>query len=261
LVENTEAVGWNGLEASFECLERLAPGRLAPGQPPLSVTVLGSGQVGKYAIDAATKYGHRDKARCWLAEGRPPIQVTVVGRALMQSEEEVRGLLVKTDVLVDATQRDDPSTPLIPNRWLGDLPVDAVICDLVVDPYVLTGLPRTVRSIEGIPKGNLDRYIFAVGDPAWSTTVPPSIPQLYRRPVVSCYSWPGIHPLACMERYGRQLAPLLTKLIERGGAQGLRPEGDENERALWRASLQPGEWKRLGRPGSDADSEATAMGA
>ena len=37
------------------------------------------------------------------------------------------------------------------------LPEHAVICDLVVDPYLLHERPPTVRGIEGIPQGNLDQ--------------------------------------------------------------------------------------------------------
>lgn len=248
LVENTRAVGWNGLEAAFEALERFSPQRLSRGAPPIQVTVVGTGQVGRQAIDAATKYGARERAEAWAADGRPPVLVTAIGRALMALEDEVHKVLRRTDVLVDASQRADASVPLIHNRWLGELPREAVICDLVVDPYVLTGIPKTVRSIEGIPCGNLDQWVFAVNDPVWARTVPASIPQLFRRPVASCYSWPGVHPHECMEHYGRQLAPLLQKLIERGGASGLRRDGDARERALWRASLRPGAWARPHRP-------------
>ncbi len=246
LVENTRAVGWNGVEASFAALEQLSPWRLARGAAPLRVTVLGSGQVGRHAVDAATKYGSRVRVREWEAQGRPPVIVTVVGRALMQHPERIEALFRETDVLVDASQRADPSTPLVSNSLLGVLPAHAVVCDLVVDPYVLTGIPRTVRSLEGIPKGDLDTYVFPVNHPAWSTTVPPSIPQNFRRTVTSCYSWPGIHPKECMEHYGRQLSPLLEKLIERGGAKGLRSDQDALERALWRASLHSRAWATPG---------------
>lgn len=236
LVEYTAAVGWNGVEAAFTALERFAPWRLGRDQEPVRVLVLGSGRVGRHAVDAATKYGSRARASKWSAEGRPPVEVTVIGRLLMGREAYVRGLMARADVLVDASQREDSSTPLVPNGWLSGLPAHAVICDLVVDPYVLNGTPPTVRSIEGIPRGDLDQFIYAVDDAGWSKTVPPSIPQAVRRTAVTCYSWPGVHPLECMERYGRQLAPLLTRLLEVGGPSGLRADGDALDRALWRAS-------------------------
>ena len=74
----------------------------------------------------------------------------------------------------------------------------------------------------------------AIGSP----DVPDQIPHANRRWVVSCYSWPGVHPHACMELYGDQLEPLLRTLFHRGGVAGLRPKGEFHERALWRASLR-----------------------
>lgn len=261
LVEYTESVGWSGVEAAFEALWRFAPWRVEPGKEPIHVTVFGSGLVGRHAVDAATKYGRRERFTQWGLEGRPPVQVTVVGRALMRDEAWVHSLLRQTDVLVDASQRADSSLPLVPNAWLKDLPEHAVLCDLVVDPYVLAGVPPTVRSIEGIPQGNLDQYIFPVDDPAWST-LPPAVAQQFRRTTVSCYSWPGIYPRQCMDHYGRQLAPLLKRLIEVKGGAGLAPEGDAIARALWRGSLQEAiaEQRRRPRPSDPGDSSEAVSG-
>jgi alanine dehydrogenase len=163
--------------------------------------------------------------------------VLTIGRNLTCDEGYLRDRLTVTDVLVDATQRHDPSVPLVRNECLALLPAHAVICDLVVDPYLLEADPPTVRGIEGIPQGNLDRYTFDVDDPAWDE-LPPQIPTTERRPVVSCYSWPGVHPKRCMELYGKQLAPLLETLVERGGLEHVRPDGSFHERALYRGSLR-----------------------
>jgi alanine dehydrogenase len=127
--------------------------------------------------------------------------------------------------------------PLVPNAWLARLPEHAVVCDLVVDPYLLHESPPTVRGIEGIPQGNLDRWTFGPDDPAWDD-VPEEVDRSHRRWVVSCYSWPGVHPHACMELYGHQLAPLLRTLLRTGGMGDLSREGEYHERALWRASLR-----------------------
>jgi hypothetical protein len=62
-------------------------------------------------------------------------------------------------------------------------------------------------------------------------------PTTSRRTVASCYSWRGVHPADCMERYGLQLEPLLEALIARGGFEGVRPDGAFHERPLWRGSL------------------------
>ena len=110
--------------------------------------------------------------------------------------------------------------------------------DAIQAPYQLDANPPTVRSIEGIPSGNLDQYVLSPQDPAWNTTVPKEIPTLHHRTVVSCYSWPGVYPERCMEKYGRQLVPLFEALVGRGGPLGLRSDGGFFERALWRSSLK-----------------------
>jgi alanine dehydrogenase len=238
LVENTRAVGWNGLEAAFDALAETYPALTDPGRPPVRVTVLGAGTVGKHAVEAATKYGNLERAVTFDRMGLPGVEVTVLGRNITANAWYMPERLSRTDILVDATQRSDPTRPLIPNGWLGYLPAHAIICDLVVDPYLLDSDPPTVRSIEGIPQGNLDQWTYGPEDPGWDTTIPACIPSRYRRTVVSCYSWPGVHPEECMRLYGRQVWPLLRTLILRGGVQGLRPQGGMLERALRRGSLE-----------------------
>ncbi|PZR06584.1 MAG: hypothetical protein DI536_29955 [Archangium gephyra] len=236
-VENTRAVGWNGLEAAFGALEKWAPERLAKDQSVFRVTIMGAGQVGKHAAEAAIKYGNRDRWSEWSKRRVPPASANIIGRRIVADHALLKEQLANTDVLVDATQRDKSEVPLIPNEALDWLPKHAVVADLVVDPYVPTGTPPTVRSIEGIPLGTLDQYTYLPDDPNWSKTIPSGVRTQSRRPVVSCYSWPGIHPRECMEHYGRQLEPLLTRLLERGGGGKLDKHGDAIDRALWRGSL------------------------
>ncbi len=248
LVENMRAVAWNGLEAAFDALEKTDPTLFEPGRAPVRVTVMGAGMVGKHAVEAASKYGRLDRARRMRERGLAGVEVTVLGRDLTGDWPYMRERLRNTDVLVDATQRSDASKPLVPNDWIAWLPSHAVLCDLVVDPYVLGGNPPTVRSLEGIPRGDLDQYVFSPDDPEWMHTIPDSIPTTHRRTVASCYSWPGVHPYECMALYEEQLAPLLGTLFERGGTHGLRPDGSPFERALHRAWL--GSWS-----GSVAEAE------
>ena len=94
------------------------------------------------------------------------MEVTTVGRNLTGRDVYMKERFGLTDVLVDATQRHDPSRPIVPNAWLACLPEHAVVCDLVVDPYLLHETPPTVRGVEGIPQGDLDRWAFAPDDPA-----------------------------------------------------------------------------------------------
>jgi alanine dehydrogenase len=237
LVVNGKAVAWNGLEAAFDMLERTWPSLSRRDRRPVHVTILGAGEIGRQAVDAAIKYGNPSRAEFLGRCGVPGVEVVTIGRNLTCRERYLEGRLSTTDILVDATRRRDPSLPVIRTEWLRRLPPHAVICDLAVDPYLLDVRPPTVRGIEGIPAGNLDQFTFDAGDPAWDE-LPVVVPLQDRRAVVSCYSWPGVHPKPCMELYGMQLAPLLETLVACGGLSGVRPAGSFFERALYRGSLR-----------------------
>jgi alanine dehydrogenase len=246
LVENMKAVAWNGLEAAFDVLEKRWAGLRHPDDRPIRSLILGTGMIGKHAVEAATKLGIVERNNDHIQAGGPGSLAVSIGRNITYQPETMEKLFHHADILVDATQRRDPSKPVVPNEWIAWLPEHAVITDLAVDPYTLDAKPPVVRGIEGIPQGNLDQYIFTPDDPDWEKTVPESILSENRRTVVSCYSWPGIHPEACMRHYAHQLEPLLMALLEKG-YDGLSPDGDYFERALYRATLRA--WLEHGQYG------------
>jgi len=236
LVENMRAVAWNGLEIAFDLLERRWPGLLRPDGEPYRVLILGAGAVGKHAVEAATKLGSVERNNEHIRAGGPGSVAFTVGRNLTSQPEQMRSWMAQADILVDATQRRDTSRPVIPNAWLAWLPEHAIVVDLAVDPYLPQAQPPVVRGIEGIPQGNLDKYVFYPDDPDWCNTIPEGVPTHERRVTVTCYSWPGLHPEACMRHYARQLEPLMEVLLEKG-YEGLSPHGGYFERALYRATL------------------------
>lgn len=231
LVENIRAVAWNGVRVAFQETERYKKAYTLVG-PPFHVLVLGTGTVGRHAVDAAAKLGDYVRNARQIKHRWAGSIVTSVGRNITHNQLVMRDLLKRTDILIDATQRRDPTVPVVPNYLLAYLPAEAIILDLVVDPYA----PPVVRGIEGIPQGNLYKYVFEITDPEWLDTVPEGVSTLNRRKTVSCYSWPGLYPRECMERYGRQMVPLMARLLAKG-YNGISPEGDPYERALYRARL------------------------
>ena len=236
LVENMKSVAWNGLEAAFDILESRFDGPLKDQGKPFNVVILGTGMVGQHALDAATKLGSRARNDAHILAGGSGVIAVGVGRNLTQQADEMEKLLRQADVLVDTTLRSDPSKPIVPNVWLAWLPEHAVIVDLAVDPYILDVNPPVVRGIEGIPQGNLDQYIFHPDDPNWNQKIPKSVPSDVRRTSISCYSWPGIHPKACMRHYELQLKPLLEVLLE-VGYEGLSSAQYYFAKALYHGSL------------------------
>jgi alanine dehydrogenase len=236
LVENMKAVAWNGLETAFDLLEQQWPDLIRPDGQPIRVLILGTGMIGKHAVDAATKLGSIERNLLHIQKQGPGAIAVTVGRNVTYQSAIMESLFRQTDILVDATQRLNPSLPVIRNDWISWLPEHALIVDLSVDPYTIDISPSVVRGIEGIPQGNLDQYVLHPEDRNWEKTIPASVPSKNRRTVISCYSWPGIHPAASMEHYAQQLRPLMRILLEKG-YDDLSADGTYFERSLYRATV------------------------
>lgn len=238
MVESLRSVAWNGLEIGFQVLRRTYPdpGMEAIGRKPVQVTVLGVGGVGVHAVQAASRYGDMKLWKKLASRGVPGVQVLAIDYDLTGRETVMKELLSCTDLLVDATQRPDASKPVIPNSWIAWMPEYAVLVDLSVDPYNCSVDPVKTKGIEGIPQGNLDKYVFIPDDQAYDH-LPDCIPTRHRRHVVSCYSWPGIHPKKCMKVYGAQVRPILRTVLSSGGTKNFKSNGTKYQRAIYRAML------------------------
>ncbi|MEA4906944.1 MAG: alanine dehydrogenase [Chloroflexi bacterium] len=239
LVENLKSVAWNGVEVAFDILKGIYPNPLgfeSPTRRPVQVTLLGAGAVGSQVIQAAIRYADEAYRKKMYALGVPGVLVNVLDYDLTCHPDTMEAILRRTDILIDATQRKEPSRPVIPNVWLEALPAHAVLLDLSVDPYDFNVEPPEVKGIEGIPQGDLDQYIFAPDDPAYDR-LPAEIDRRNRRFAASCYSWPGIHPRECMDIYGKQLRPIFRTIIESNGVEHISPDGNYFHRAVARAML------------------------
>jgi alanine dehydrogenase len=241
LVENLEAVAWNGVRAAFREVQRRHPHFDHPSRRPLHVTCLGSGGVGGWAVHAATRYGDPQLRESLVASSVPGVEVTVVDFDLTWHEDYMLGRFERTDLLIDASKRSDPSRPVVPNAWLSALPPDAVLLDLACDPYDLAAIPPVVKGIEGVPHGSLDRYVFPVDDEAWDR-IDRRVDTRNRRVALSCYSWPGLEPVQSMRTYGDQLEPFLAVVLERPTGEWGGEGASQLELALARAEVST--WMR-----------------
>ncbi len=237
LIENLHGTSWNAIWAGFRALRKNYPAFDTPGRRPLRVVILGHGAVGSLAVDAALKYGDVELHQDFLENGIPGVIVEVIGRNITADYGALREVLLGADMLVDATFRSDPTQYIIPNELVGVLPAHAVIVDITADPYIEGPETTQVKGIEGIPSGNLDEYEFRPDHPAFDQ-LPPAVQVQHRRLTISCYSWPGLKPVECMRRYGKQLAPLL-RVLSRVPYQALSlSSADYLERALFRGTLR-----------------------
>jgi alanine dehydrogenase len=239
LVENLAVVADDGVESAFKELAELYPDFHDPQRPPVRVTVLGSGAVGSHAVRAASRYGDPNLRDAMAARGVKGVEVRVVDHDLTGHESYMRSLLATTDLLVDATQRLDSTSHVVPNEWLADMPGHAVLLDLSGDPYDFSVTPPIVKGIEGIPQGSLDQFVFRPDDTAYEE-LDARVSTEHRRVSLSCHSWPGRNPRECMEVYCAQLEPFLDVLLNKPADEWDAGSTSLYERALARAEL--GRW-------------------
>lgn len=236
LVQNMAAVGWNGVKAAFIEVAKVLRNFDDPRRRPVRTTVLGAGAVGGHAVQAAIRYGDPELRQRLANRGVPGVEVTTIDYELTRDERYMLTRLEHTDLLIDATQRPDPSQVVIANEWIAALPVHAVILDLAVDPYDFTVDPPEVKGVEGLPEGNLDQFVFQPDDAAYNR-LNPRVKSAERRTALSCYSWPGVDPRACMEVYGSQIEPVLRAVVATGLDQLDPQRGPYHERATSRADV------------------------
>ena len=60
------------------------------GRPPIRVTIMGAGTVGKHAVEFATKYGDDARNEAFMRSGLAGVEVATTGRNLTRDPDYLR---------------------------------------------------------------------------------------------------------------------------------------------------------------------------
>lgn len=237
IVFNANGTSSNGLEAAFHELEKVREDFYTPTREPIRVSIIGMGQVGLNAARAASKYANQDINHRMKSVNAPGVIITMLPRNITSDKIQMMSILRDTDILVDASTRDNPYEYIVTNDMLASLKPDCIIVDLTADPYIVDEDMIQVKAIEGIPTGNLDKYIIYKDEKEYYD-IPDKINKLHKRTVISCDAWPGVKPRECMKLYGIQLLPIITKLIEKSVDEMKLDSPYYFERAIYKSTFE-----------------------
>ncbi|KHO39720.1 alanine dehydrogenase [Clostridium tetani] len=237
IVVNYNGTSGNGMEMAFQELSKSMKDFCSKERDVINVTILGMGMVGLYAAKSAGKYGNLELNSKMRELGTKGIKVNLLSRSITSDKDELIKIIKETDILVDATTRDDTSKYIVSNELIGYLKSHAVILDLTADPYLTDVNPIQVKAVEGIPTGTLDKPVIYEEDEMYKT-IPEGVISKNRRIVVGCNAWPGVKPEECMHLYGIQLFPIIQKLIRLDKEMFTDKSDDYFERAIYRGTIK-----------------------
>ena len=159
IVVNYEGTSGNGIDIAFTELAKTYENICIEDKKPIVVSIMGMGRVGLTAARLASKYGNNEVTETILRDKTKGVLVTLLSRNLTKDKKEMIKQLKKTDILVDATTRDDSTKYIVSNELLGYLKPHSIILDLTSDPYLTDANSVQIKAIEGIPHGTLDNPV------------------------------------------------------------------------------------------------------
>lgn len=236
MVVNYNGTSGNGIELSFNALSASMKDYYSKGRGVINVSIMGIGMIGLMAAKSAREFGCQKVNDSMSEFGAKGVLVNMLPRNITCDAEEMIRLMKETDILVDATTRDDSTKYIIENKYLGYLKKHAIILDLTADPYLKGVNPIQVKAIEGIPTGTLDNPVIFSNDILYDN-LPNGVSSINRRTVVSCNAWPGIKPKECMALYGKQLNPILKRIIRKDITTFNELSDNYFERAIYRGTI------------------------
>lgn len=228
MVQDLKNTAWNGITEGFKQLRKKMGEKLwfQPRRKPITVMLIGFGEVGKNASEAALKMGKTDFINELMSkEGNAQVNVIPISRIHTETNSYISfidsrpiGNGGSPHMIVDATQRKDNTKTIVPKKVIGLLPPECIIVDLTADKYESSGV---VKGIEGIPTGSEKKFVFEPNDEAWEdkNEIPSEyqLPEKLRRTVVSHYAWPSYgdvqNRIENMKKYSIQIYPVLKTLI------------------------------------------------
>ncbi len=237
IVVDYEGTSGNGINVAFTELAKNYKNNVIEDRKPIIVSIMGMGRVGLTAARLAGKYGNNKENEDILREKTKGVLVNMLPRNITDDKKHMIDILKKTDILVDATTRNDATNYIVSNELLGYLKPHSIILDLTSDPYLTDVFPIQVKAIEGIPHGTLDKIVIYPNDNEYDT-VPRCLRSKNQRTVVSCNAWPGVNPKGCMDLYGKQLIYIVQNLIGYESDDFNLFNNDYFNRAIYRGTIE-----------------------
>jgi alanine dehydrogenase len=235
MVVTYEKTAEGGVFSTIDEMERRRDDFYSPDRGPYNVVVLGMGNLGIAAGKSFFSYLNKKVIENSSEENVSECIVSYIEKDSISNKDEFKKIFNNTDVLVDATKRQDFSEYIITNELIEYLKKDSIILDLTADPYDTSKSPIQVKAIEGIPTGDLNKYIFEIDEKEYDD-IPAIVNTKHRRTVISCSGWPGIFPESTMEIYEDELVPFLEVLMNNGMEVSI-DSGNIYERALYRSTV------------------------
>ena len=233
MLVNYKGTSRSAVKAGFYELKKRMPKFMSKERGPIKVTIIGMGFVAQQAAKALEEFSDIE----FLEKEIPGVVVRMLPRTITNHYNLLEEIMKNTDLLIDASKRLDTTKYIVSNKLIGYLPQSAVILDISADPYNDKLNPVQVKAIEGIPTGNLEKYIFETDDISYEG-IPKAVDTTNRRVVVSCSAWPGVDPKDCMKVYDKQIKGFLDVLLKKD--LDCLDINSENafERSLYRSTLK-----------------------
>jgi len=237
IVVDYEGTSGNGINVAFTELAKTYKSISMEERKPIIVSIMGMGRVGLTAARLAGKYGNNKENEDILKEKSNGVLVKMLPRNITNDKGQMIKILKKTDILVDATTRNDATDYIVSNELVGYLKEHSIILDLTSDPYLTDIFPFQVKAVEGIPHGTLDKIVVYPNDHEYDS-VPKCLRTINQRTVVSCNAWPGVNPKGCMDLYGKQLIYIIQNLIGYNANDFNLYNRDYFNRAIYRGTIE-----------------------